>query len=59
MTEITDTLQLNRIWLLLYGTFSGAFAFLLYELACLLADRLIPFILKMCRQSKKNNKNKT
>lgn len=37
--EISEVVNLNRIWLLLYGAFSGLFAFALYELAVLLSDK--------------------
>lgn len=37
--EISEVVNLNRIWLLLYGAFSGLFAFALYELAVLLSGK--------------------
>lgn len=39
MIEIIDTLQLNRIWLLLYGVFSGVLALFLYEIVDVLASK--------------------
>lgn len=56
--EISEVVNLNRIWLLLYGIFSGTFAFLLCELVKLLADRFSPFIFKMRNRKKNENKEK-
>ena len=37
--EIIEVVNLNRIWLLLYGVFSGMFALLIHDLAVLLSDK--------------------